>query len=107
MQIAKRFFMLALVCACMSAIVSAQAVKGSMLGTITDSKVTTELRFLWADLGESPETKRQFLFNVEAYPNADSKTPSHVSSLWLIGTQPNWHSGYYQAMLLKTRDQSK
>ena len=37
MQIAKRLFMLALISVCMSAVVSAQAVKGSLLGTITDS----------------------------------------------------------------------
>ena len=37
MQIAKRFFMLAMICASMSAVVSAQAVKGALLGTITDS----------------------------------------------------------------------
>ncbi|MFN0109198.1 MAG: carboxypeptidase regulatory-like domain-containing protein [Blastocatellia bacterium] len=43
MQIAKRFLMLALLCVGMNAVVSAQAVKGALLGTITDSNGATAI----------------------------------------------------------------
>ena len=78
------------------------------VGAATEKLVTTELRFLWSDIAESVtpdangKSKRDFVFNVESYPLPDSKTATHVSSPWLVGTQPNWHSGYYKALHLKT-----
>jgi len=77
------------------------------VGTVTDTTAVTELCFLWSDIGESvaPDAngiaKRDFVLNVESYPLPDSKIPSHISSPWLVGTQPNWHSGYYKALRLK------
>ena len=74
--------------------------------SITDSKVTTELRFLWSDIDVTlnPETDgsiaHDFVFNIESYPQPDSKVPSLVSSPWLIGTSPTWHSGYYKSLRL-------
>ncbi len=77
------------------------------VGSVTDSKVSTELGFLWSDIAESvtPDTqghsRRDFLLNIETYPLPDSKTATHTSSPWLVGTQPNWHSGYYKPLHLK------
>lgn len=71
-----------------------------------DGKATLEMRFLWSDLGERTDDrpegpgKRDFLMNVEAYPLADSKAPGLVSSPWLIGSSPTWHSGYFKALRL-------
>lgn len=85
-------------------------------GSINDAKFTMELRFLWSDIAESDIAKsviadeqgdiqRNFVFNIEAYPKPDSKVPSHVSSPWLVGTQPNWHSGYYRSLRLEVTRQ--
>ncbi len=98
-------------------VVSGRKSQSQSVGSITDTKVTTELRFLWSDIDEpvaadpgTPKTlgtrnepgiaKRDFVFNIESYAEPDSKVPSHVSSTWLMGTQPNWHSGYYRALRL-------
>lgn len=87
-------------------IVTGRTSQSQSVGSITDSKVTTELRFLWSDIAESVTpneqgiAKRDFVFNIESYPEPDSKVPSHVSSPWLVGTQPNWHSGYYRELRL-------
>ena len=89
-------------------VVSGRKSQSQSVGSITDAKVTTELRFLWSDIAESviPNAegiaKRDFVFNIESYLKPDSKVPSHVSSPWLIGTQPNWHSGYYRSLRLDT-----
>ncbi len=77
-------------------------------GTKSNTTSTTELEFLWSDLAESvtPDlqghAKRDFLLDIESYPAADSKTATHSSSPWLIGTQPSWHSGYYKPLHLKS-----
>ena len=87
-------------------IVKDRKVHSTSVGSITDSKVTTELRFLWSDIAESVSPNEQgiaksdFVFNIEAYGQPDAKVPSHVSSPWLVGTQPNWHSGYYRSLRL-------
>ncbi len=71
---------------------------------VTDTRVTSELRFLWSDIdvtiepGAEGTRQQDFLFNIESYPLPDSKVPSHVSSPWLIGTSPTWHSGYYKRL---------
>ena len=86
--------------------VSGRKSQSQAVGAITAAKVTTELRFLWSDIAESVTpneqgvAKREFVFNLESYPQPDSKVPSHVSSPWLVGTQPNWHSGYYRFLRL-------
>jgi Domain of unknown function (DUF4838) len=87
-------------------IVSGRQSQSQSVGAITDVKVTTELRFLWSDIAVSitpnaaGNAKRDFVFNIESYLKPDSKVPSHVSSPWLVGTQPNWHSGYYRSLRL-------
>lgn len=87
-------------------VVTGRKSQSQSVGSITDAKFTMELRFVWSDIAESVmpndqgKAKRDFVFNVETYPQPDSKVPSHVSSCWLIGTQPNWHSGYYGSLRL-------
>ena len=76
-------------------------------GHITDARVTSELRFLWSDIDATIVTQAEgviqqdFFFNIESYPLPDSKVPSHVSSPWLIGTSPTWHSGYYKRLRIE------
>ena len=76
-------------------------------GHVTDARVTSELRFLWSDIdatiGSQAEAvlQQDFFFNIESYPLPDSKVPSHVSSPWLIGTSPTWHSGYYKRLRIE------
>ena len=85
-------------------VVSDRKAKSQSAGTITDSAVTTELRFLWSDIDVSlvPKTggsiDQSFLFNIESYPQPDSKVPDHISSPWLIGTSPTWNSGYFKSL---------
>ena len=92
-------------------IISGRKSKSQSVGAIIDTKVTTELRFLWSDIAESVTpneqgiAKRDFVLNIESYPEPDSKVPSHVSSPWLVGTQPNWHSGYYRSLRLDVAQQ--
>ena len=81
-------------------IVKDRKAQSTSVGSITETQVTTELRFLWSDFAESVATKREFVFNVESYPQPDSKVASHVTSPWLVGTQPGWHSGYYKSLRL-------
>lgn len=65
---------------------------------------TFELRFAWSDLVAAPapavDATRRFVLNVESYPTAEASVPSHVSSPWLIGASPTWHSGYFQTLRL-------
>lgn len=74
------------------------------LGTITASKVTTELRLLWSDIDASIDsqpalsTAGEFVFNIESYPEPESQIPSHISSPWLIGTAPTWNSAYFKTL---------
>ena len=87
-------------------IISGRKSQSQSVGAITDAMVTTELRFLWSDIAVSVTpnapgiAKRDFLFNIESYLKPDSNVPSQVSSSWLVGTQPNWHSGYYRSLRL-------
>lgn len=77
------------------------------MGHVTDTSVTSELRFLWSDIDVTfgPQVegafRHDFLFNVESYALPESKVPSHVSSPWLIGTSPSWHSGYYKRLRIE------
>jgi hypothetical protein len=81
-------------------------IESACVGSVGEAKTITELRFCWSDIvsGEPSANKgpptSALVVNVEAYPNAESKAPTHTSSPWLIGTQPNWHSGYYSALKL-------
>jgi hypothetical protein len=76
-------------------------------GHVTDARVTSELRFLWSDIDATigPQAEgvlqQDFFFNIESYPLPDSKVPSHVSSPWLLGTSPTWHSGYYKRLRIE------
>jgi hypothetical protein len=76
-------------------------------GHVSDTRVTRELRFLWSDIDATigPQAEgvlqQDFFFNIESYPLPDSKVPSHVSSPWLIGTSPTWHSGYYKRLRIE------
>ncbi len=88
-------------------VVRDRAALSQSVGSIIDDNVTTELRFLWSDIGEvvvaepGQIAKRDFLFNIESYSQPDSKVPNHVSSPWLIGTSPTWNSGYCKSLRLE------
>ena len=92
-------------------VVTGRKSQSQSVASITETKVSTELRFLWFDIAEpvtpneQGKVKRDFVFTIEAYPMPDSKVPSHVSSPWLVGTQPNWHSGYYRSLRLHVTQQ--
>jgi hypothetical protein len=93
-------------------IVKDRKASSQSVGSITDTLVTTEMRFLWSDLDArigplgDGSAKPEFLFHIEAYPSLDSKVPSHVSSPWLIGTSPTWHSGYFKPLRLPDPEKS-
>jgi hypothetical protein len=90
-------------------VVKARKTSSRSMGSVTDSKVTTELRFLWSDIDVTlrPESDgsiaHDFVFNIESYSQPDSKVPNLVSSPWLIGSSPTWHSGYYKRLRISKR----
>ena len=77
------------------------------LGKIVASKsathVTVEFRIPWQDLPTVPKPNDELLVNVATFPKADSKTPSHVSSPWLIGSSPAYNPAYHATVRLGAR----
>lgn len=70
-------------------------------GATLNGRTTTEVRFLWSDITETPKVRQDFLFNILTYPKPDSNLPSHTLSPWLIGTSPTWNSAYWSRLRLR------
>ena len=66
----------------------------------TDLLVTAEFRIPWTDLPTDAKLHDELLLNIATFPMLDSKTPSHVSSPWLIGTSPTYNPAYYGTVRL-------
>lgn len=71
----------------------------------TDQTVTAEFRIPWTDLPTEAHPGDQFLLNIAAYPQPDSKAATHISSPWLIGPAPNYHPMYHSNIQLAPRSQ--
>ena len=67
----------------------------------TSTTVSGEIRIPWTDLPATPKAGDDFLMNVGTYPKPDSKSPSHVSSPWLIGTSPTYNPAYHGRLKLR------
>lgn len=66
----------------------------------TETHATAEFRIPWTDLPTEAESGDELLLNIATYPKLDSRTPSHVSSPWLIGTSPTYNPAYYGTVRL-------
>lgn len=66
----------------------------------TASHATAEFRIPWTDLPTEAKSGDELLLNIATFPKPDSKTPSHVSSPWLIGTSPTYNPAYYATIRL-------
>ena len=70
------------------------------VATKTETHVTAEFRIPWADLPTDAKPGDDLLLNIATYAKLDSKTPSHVSSPWLIGTSPTYNPAYHGTIRL-------
>ena len=66
----------------------------------TATHATAEFRIPWTDLPTEAKANDELLLNIATFPKLDSKTPSHVSSPWLIGTSPTYNPAYYATVRL-------
>ncbi len=73
----------------------------------TTIHLTAEFRIPWTDLPTEAKSGDELLLNIATYPKPDSKTPSHVSSPWLIGTSPTYNPAYYGTVRLGGKEAEK
>ncbi len=67
----------------------------------SDEFVTAEFRIPWSDLPTEAQAGDELLLNIATFPELDSKTPSYVSSPWLIGSSPTYNPAYYSRVWLE------
>lgn len=69
----------------------------------TDTHATAEFRIPWTDLPAAAKPNDELLLNIATYTKLDSRTPSYVSSPWLIGASPTYNPAYYGTIKLGDR----
>jgi len=77
--------------------------RSKFVASKTATHATAEFRIPWIDLPTEAKPNDELLLNISTFPKLDSKTPSQVSSPWLIGTSPTYNPAYYATIRLGSK----